>query len=65
MDTNIIAYPLRRIKKGYANMKQLTSYNRVAGYLNKIFDLLNAEYFENEQLSLFSTSDTLPEKIAN
>ena len=22
-------------------MKQLTSYNRVAGYLNKIFDLLN------------------------
>lgn len=28
-------------------MKQLTSYNRVAGYLNKIFDLLNAEYFEN------------------
>lgn len=29
-------------------MKYLTSYNRVAGYLNKIFDLLNAEYFENE-----------------
>lgn len=29
-------------------MKQLTSYNRVAGYLNKIFDLLNAEYFESE-----------------
>ena len=29
-------------------MKELTSYNRVAGYLNKIFDLLNAEYFENE-----------------
>ncbi|MBO5111357.1 MAG: SprT-like domain-containing protein [Clostridia bacterium] len=28
-------------------MKQLTSYNRVAGYLNKIFDLLNVEYFEN------------------
>lgn len=28
-------------------MKQLTSYNRVAGYLNKIFDLLNAEYFES------------------
>ena len=27
-------------------MKQMTSYNRVAGYLNKIFDLLNAEYFE-------------------
>lgn len=28
-------------------MKQLTTYNRVAGYLNKIFDLLNAEYFES------------------
>ena len=29
-------------------MKELTSYNRVAGYLNKIFDLLNAAYFESE-----------------
>lgn len=29
-------------------MKQLTSYNRVAGYLNKIFDLLNEEYFESQ-----------------
>lgn len=28
-------------------MKELTSYNRVAGYLNKIFDLLNSEFFEN------------------
>lgn len=28
-------------------MKQLTSYNRVAGYLNKMFDLLNEEFFEN------------------
>lgn len=28
-------------------MKELTSYNRVAGYLNKIFDLLNAEFFES------------------
>ena len=28
-------------------MKQLTSYNRAAGYLNKLFDLLNARYFEN------------------
>ena len=28
-------------------MKELTSYNRVAGYLNKIFDLLNEEYFES------------------
>ena len=29
-------------------MKQLTSYNRVAGYLNKVFDLLNTEFFESE-----------------
>ena len=29
-------------------MKQMTSYNRVAGYLNKVFDLLNKKYFENE-----------------
>jgi len=28
-------------------MKELTSYNRVAGYLNKVFDMLNEEYFEN------------------
>lgn len=28
-------------------MKQLTTYNRVAGYLNKIFDLLNEHFFEN------------------
>ena len=29
-------------------MKELTSYNRVAGYLNKVFDLLNHEFFEGE-----------------
>ena len=28
-------------------MKELTSYNRVAGYLNKLFDLLNEEFFES------------------
>lgn len=28
-------------------MKELTSYNRAAGYLNKVFDLLNAEFFES------------------
>ena len=27
-------------------MKELTSYNRVAGYLNKLFDLLNYRFFE-------------------
>lgn len=28
-------------------MKKLTSYNRIAGYLNHIFDLLNEEFFDN------------------
>lgn len=28
-------------------MKEMTSYNRVAGYLNKMFDLLNRRCFEN------------------
>lgn len=28
-------------------MKQMTEYNRVSGYLNKIFTLLNEKYFEN------------------
>ena len=28
-------------------MKELTSYNRVAGYLNKVFDLLNEAFFES------------------
>lgn len=28
-------------------MKELTTYNRAAGYLNSIFDLLNAKYFDN------------------
>ena len=28
-------------------MKELTSYNRVAGYLNKLFDLLNQVFFES------------------
>lgn len=47
---NIITCPLKKIKskkRGNEKMKELTSYNRVAGYLNKIFDLLNHEYFEN------------------
>lgn len=29
-------------------MKQLTTYNRAAGYLNKLFDLLNQQFFESE-----------------
>ena len=42
-------------------MKQLTSYNRVAGYLNKVFDLLNAEFFESE-LSRPTITSSLPPK---
>lgn len=29
-------------------MKELTSYNRVTQYLNKVFKLINSEYFKNE-----------------
>ena len=29
-------------------MKELTSYNRVTHYLNKVFKLINSEYFDNE-----------------
>ena len=28
-------------------MKELTTYNRAAGYLNRIFDLLNQDFFES------------------
>ena len=28
-------------------MKELSTYNRAAGYLNRIFDLMNQEFFEN------------------
>ena len=41
-------------------MKQLTSYNRVAGYLNKLFDLLNQHFFENELARL-----SIPREIAH
>jgi hypothetical protein len=29
-------------------MKELTKYNRVAGYLNKLYDMLNCDFFNNE-----------------
>lgn len=32
--------------QGGFSMKQLTSYNRVAGYLNKLFDLLNQRFLK-------------------
>lgn len=41
-------------------MKQLTSYNRVCGYLNKIFDLLNAEFFNNELVRPTITVQSTP-----
>lgn len=41
-------------------MKQLTSYNRVCGYLNKIFDLLNAEFFNNELVRPTITIQSTP-----
>ena len=44
---NIIACLLPYVKHKEYKMKELTSYNRVAGYLNKIYDLLNKEYFES------------------
>jgi len=28
-------------------MKELSKYNRVAGYLNKLYDMLNADFFKN------------------
>ncbi len=41
-------------------MKQLTTYNRVAGYLNHIFDLLNRHFFENELSDLTITIQSTP-----
>ena len=41
-------------------MKQLTSYNRVAGYLNKLFDLLNQRFFESALLRPTITIQSTP-----
>ena len=41
-------------------MKQLTSYNRVAGYLNKLFDLLNDHYFESSLVRPTITIQSTP-----
>ena len=32
-------------------MKQMTEYNRVSGYLNKIFTMLNAAYKEHSSFT--------------
>lgn len=41
-------------------MKKLTSYNRAAGYLNHIFDLLNEEYFNGELAKATITIQSSP-----
>ena len=41
-------------------MKQLTTYNRVCSYLNKIFDLLNTEFFDNELVRPTITIQSTP-----
>ena len=41
-------------------MKELTTYNRVAGYLNKVFDLLNAEFFSAELVRPTITIQSTP-----
>lgn len=46
-------------------MKQLTSYNRVAGYLNKLFDLLNQRFFENELARPTLTIQSTPKAYAH
>ena len=46
-------------------MKQLTSYNRVAGYLNKLFDLLNQHFFENELSRPTLTIQSTPKAYAH
>ena len=44
-------------------MKELTSYNRVAGYLNKVFDLLNAEFFEKCTFKTTITIQSTPPRL--
>ena len=41
----IISLCPSKIKEDF--MKELSTYNRAAGYLNRIFDLMNQEFFEN------------------
>ena len=46
-------------------MKPLTTYNRVAGYLNKLFDLLNDHYFEGELSRPTITIQSSPKTYAH
>lgn len=41
-------------------MKQMTEYNRISGYLNKIFNLLNERYFENALPKVVLTIQSTP-----
>ena len=42
-------------------MKQLTKYNRVAGYLNNLYDRLNADYFNGEMVRPVITIQSTPQ----
>ena len=44
-------------------MKELTSYNRAAGYLNKLFDLLNQRYFEKRTFKTYHHHPEHPQGI--
>lgn len=46
-------------------MKPLVSYNRVAGYLNRIFDLLNQEFFDNELVRPTITIQSSPKTFGS
>ena len=41
----IISLCPSKIKEDF--MKELSTYNRAAGYLNRLFDLMNQEFFES------------------
>jgi len=41
-------------------MKELTKYNRVAGFFNKLYDLLNADFFNNELVRPVITIQSTP-----
>ena len=51
----IILCPPLQIKEDFY-MKELTSYNRVAGYLNKMFDQLKRTFKTNDHNSIHSES---------
>ena len=46
-------------------MKELTTYNRVPGYLNKMFDQLNAEFFESALTKILRGSASAARQALN